>query len=272
MNTTPKGPPWHPPTVSFAGSGAPPPPPAPGAPGASRWGNPPDPRNLEPGEIQGRFGRTEYGNRFTLVGSTLTKLTVTRPTILTPIGVPDEIVYYQFGKMPLWRTGNLPEAQAWDAPLKSSGCGICYLYAPGDWYIWSASTASVDYAQISAEDPGIAVRYLSEPGVTYLPNAVNAATRHLSGAAGVTVTIPANRNRRVLVIQNTSDISGNTTLRICVGPTTGFSTAAPAPLSVGNGLALSVLSSFELSGERLWRGAVTVGAAVAWTADTLELA
>lgn len=210
--------------------------------------------------LQSRFGETYRANRFTLRVATVELLTVDRPTIIYPIGVPTAILYYQARTRPAWSSAAVPGASAWDAPLKSKGAGICYLATKGEWFVYYNGAAALECALIPAEDPGVAAKYLAETGSH---TASTPALGHFDELTASPV-IAANRDRTALLIQNTSG-SGGATIQVGLGalPTAGI---APA----GTGIRLGNNASLLLSGDSLFKGAVYITAVTGWDADCLE--
>lgn len=218
------------------------------------------PLHLQDPTLDGRFGRTLWGNRVTLTGRVMHSITVDRPTILTPVGVCAAIIYYQAEKRPNW-SGAATTFDVAQAPIKSNGHGICYLAAAGTWYVYldTAGTA-LEVALIPTEDPGLAARFIAEGGNV---TATAPATGHLSLAVAGTGTIAANRDRRAIMLLNTTGSGGNTTvIRLGFGtaPTAG---APPA----GTGIALANFGSLMLSGDFCWRGQINVAGSTTVTTE-----
>lgn len=209
-------------------------------------------------ELVGRFGETLRANRFTLRNRELLRLEVTRPTILLPLSVVAGIIYFQPDSCPTWSSAAAPTAGASSTPLKSSGPGVCYLHTRGVWWLYydaGGSGSNLEVLEIAAEDPGVAARYLAEPGVhgETANGAVATATRNITAADALTThTVPANRDRRSLIIQNT--VASGSWLRIGIG-TAAASAGAPGS---GGGLILGSTQTLTLSGDTLWKGAVSL--------------
>ena len=209
--------------------------------------------------LAGRFASTDRANRLTLPAKTVVRWHADRPFVLSAISAPTGLIYYQAARAPRWTSTSLPLTDADDAPLVSTGPGVCYLYTAGDWFLFANQSTALEVMLVDASDPGVLSRYLSEPGAVRQTAAITSQKFDL--AAGVTQTIAANRWRRFLIVQN---VTGSAVaVRLCFGDTTGFDTTAPTGYaSAGNGLYLSNGASITLAGETLWKGSLTLGAPV----------
>lgn len=259
--------------------GHPPPPPPPptwqpgpgvpqGGPGAWPVPNPFNPHTARPAglvapELEGRFGKTLYPNRITLTNRTIFQVTVDRPSVCTPISTLAALVWYQYEKRPTWRTGAGPQAAPESHALRSVGPGNVYLPAPGEWFLYydTSTAGTVDFLVVPTEDPAFASRFLSEPGCH---TATAPLAGFLSGAGGATANVPANRDRKLLIVQNTSGAAA--VLRIGIGSAPDVSAAPP----LGTGLALQNMGQITFQGEALHKGAIHVGSNAAWSCNFLE--
>lgn len=266
---------------SWTGPGAfpAPPPPPPGTIAPNAFGaNRPAPPHLIADELRGRYGKTEKANRQTLLGQTINRIDISRPSIVVCIGVPTDLIYYQADQRPGWRavTNEDPDSQTgtgssvFNAPLKSSGSGTCYLPAPGTWYLYPNQSTSIDVAVVPAEDPAMAGKYLAEGGVS-VQNGTPATSVIVTGVANVAQSIPANRNRKCLIIQSAN--ATTTPVRLQFGGTipAAADLAAPNIASTGVGLWLTNQGSITLQGDSCFRGIIWIGSAVAWHAVWLDL-
>lgn len=196
--------------------------------------------------LQGRYGPTERLNVQTVTGSTSTTvgwqpIYVERPTILRPVAQLAGIVQYAPIAIPQTSATLTPEDQA----VLGMGPGICYLWAPGMWYVHYHGSGVASFLQIPCEDPVLAAALLSEPGfMTRTEGVLVAAAANTSEQL-----VAANRYRRGLVI--TSVESGNP-WAISLGGTANISSGASALGMVVTGIG----GSISLGGAECYKGQV----------------
>ena len=224
----------------------PPPNPVPGLGGMSRRNDPTLPQGgFGPATADAVAARWPYRsldlNRFAIRQAVWESIVVDRPTILWPLVLPRGVIYYAPNKLtgstPVSATTNLSES----LPQHSTGCGIVYLPTPGVWWLYydGATSTPIDCSRIDASDPGVASRYLSEPGCNDV-NHFN-LTGWIVGQSGTLVA--SNRLRKAIMVQNNSTNNVRISLRQVA--------------SVSVGLVLNPQGSVTLDGNTLSRFAIT---------------
>lgn len=164
----------------------------------------------------------EIANRFTLPDSNnWFPISVSRPTVLVPrTTVPNGQFLYHPSKNP-----TAADADSY----RSTSFGVCYLFAPGTWYVKCdfAISAPFQFLVLDASDASIAWRYMTDPGA--------AAPTHSRVAVTDTAStvLSANTKRQWLMLQNNSDIATGEDICIAMNAVAVFPVAA-----VGRGLVL----------------------------------
>jgi hypothetical protein len=203
-------------------------------------------------------------------GTQWTLYQVDRPTILVSLqadnlyaGVSDgPIIYYAWGRKPT----RFAEAQ------HAEHGGICFLSNPGPWWLLlvgqdsagvSSAVSFVDLVAIDAWNPGVAMKWLSEPG----PNAIIQANIHLASIAASAQVVGPNRGRIALTIQNVPPAgSAGLAVRISVNQAAGYLDA------LGVGIQLPIGSSMTFQADSLCRGSIRaiIDAAAAGAGTNIE--
>ncbi len=111
---------------------------------------------------------------------------VDRPMVTIPVDILDSPLLYAPGEIPLNE----------QACFRSFGHGVCYLWAPGDWYIRAQDTLPYQVMLVDASDPALVAFLVQNGGAN---GQTNSATTVL--AASSTSIAAANRWRRSIVVQ-----------------------------------------------------------------------
>lgn len=221
-------------------------------------------RGLTPDTIAARFPGTHEINWGALSGAPTNGAgyqawDFDRPTMLIPYDVPTGPFRYAPIKPP---PADVFGADGDLFTLRSTGRGVCYFSAAGRWYVKYQGSGIIRFLLIACEDPGLAAQLLALPGNH---NATTPTTGHVTGLGNATNFIPANINRRALIIQNNG--GGGSIVRVGLGSPPDVSAAPPA----GAGLRLNSTGSLTLADATLYLGPVYFGSDLAWAVDYVEI-
>lgn len=176
-----------------------------GVPGGASYGRPYENGPTLSPNLLGRYAPTERFNYFEVPGNNTStqagwvSFVCERPTLLIPVSQLFGSVYFAPHSIPSLAGANSALLNA----ERAEGPGVCYLWAPGTWWIKynAASTLRAQFRQMSAEDPAIVAAAMSMPGCQKVSN--NASPYTLTASTS-TLIANANVGRRALVVQVTS--------------------------------------------------------------------
>lgn len=174
-----------------------------GIPGGAAYGRPYENGPTLSPNLLGRFAPTERFNYVEVIGNTTNSqgwvsVSCERPTLLIPTEQLFGSVYFAPHAVPSSFGTNSAILNA----KRAEGPGVCYLWAPGTWYVkynaGGTPALRAKFLQISAEDPAIVAAAMSMPGCQKNSLGLSPVTLPASTS---TIICNANPARRCVVVQ-----------------------------------------------------------------------